>query len=336
MRTPGGREGVDAERSGPALVILGGSDRRPGPVPRGVEGLHFTVGYKGVSILLEGRPLVSHLVEHAREADVFDTVSIAGPPVTFRPFTDAEIIATDGSLACNLEAVTETFLARYGPQGTLAVITCDVLPTADDLRHLALRYEAAGRPAFWFALVRIADEAAIGASHWKSRYWIRPTRTADPIPLLPGHLVICRPSQLRTRFIFKLFHLAYQVRNQELEARKRRLLPRIVAALLQRDLANLLQGQWPTLTYTVTRHGLATFFKLKRGGLDLPTLEWTLSLVLLRRRFRTRRGSVRVEITDRISIAKDFDTVEEIEEGGGTWHGGVWSPRRRRRRGARL
>ncbi len=58
------------------LTILGGSDRRPGELPRGHEGLHALGTYKGLAIHIGGRPLIAHLVARLRVAGGFAPIAL--------------------------------------------------------------------------------------------------------------------------------------------------------------------------------------------------------------------------------------------------------------------
>ena len=61
------------------IVILGGSDRRPGAVPTGADSYHFISGYKGAELKVADGPLIGKLLERIRASGAFDHIYVAGP-----------------------------------------------------------------------------------------------------------------------------------------------------------------------------------------------------------------------------------------------------------------
>ena len=332
---------ADDERQTDALdevpvVILAGSDRRPGPVPAGGEGFHFVVGYKGAEIRVGDRPLIAVLIERLRASGAFAEVWVAGPKNVYEGLVDAPIVDTDGTVGENLRRAERHVRSLRGSDARIAFIACDILPSVEEIAELTAQLkivmrpptpDAKASPALAISLCSVDasseatddDEAVarrLGSSVWKPRYSIRPTAGAEPIPFLPGHLAIAWPARLRTGLFYRLLRLAYQERNRDLDHRKRTIVLRVLSALLWRDLRNLLRLEWPLLTYTVLRRGLGAFFRWRRGEWDVPGLEKASAGVCVRR--RTARAcpgnAVRIVLTSHLSFAKDLDTREEIAE----------------------
>lgn len=306
------------------LVILAGSDRRPGPVPPGAEGYHFVVGYKGAEIRVGERPLVEILLERIRHTSVFGETYLAGPRRVYEDLVDCPIIDTDSNISTNIRAAVEEVRARHGPDTRLAIISCDVLPSVEEIVDLAQELmtpdgqgsggEGADEAAVALSLVRVEDD--LGASAWKPKYRIRPGPDEEPLSLLPGHLAVARPSRIRTGLFHSLVRLAYQQRNRDYDERRRNILLRFVGTLIWRDFLNIFRLSPPTLTYSVLRHGLGAFLSWRRGELTLDGLASAIGAVLVRRRFfrRYREQCVRLVVTSHTSFARDIDTQEEMQE----------------------
>ena len=306
-------------------MILAGSDRRPGPVPRGVEGYRFVVGYKGAEIRIGDRPLVRVLLDRLRDAAVFGEIYLAGPRRVYEKLVDCTLIDTDGSVSDNIRAAVDAVHARHGSETRIAFISCDVLPTAEEIAVLmgamlsTVPEEGApaeeGDPAaLTLSLVRV-DEP-LGASAWKPKYRIRPSPGSDPVPFLPGHVAVARPSRLRLGLFQRLVQLAYQERNRDYEHRRRTIVLHFVRSLLWRDFLNVFRLAPPTLTYSVLRRGLGAFLSWRRGELSLDGLGSAIGAVLVRRKHYRRLGgrSVRLVVTAHSSFARDIDTHEEADE----------------------
>lgn len=306
-------------------VILAGSDRRPAPVPEGAEGMHFVVGYKGADLRLGGQCLAQALIDRVRSSGAFGAVYLAGPRRVFESLVDCPIIDTDGHLGDNIRAAVEEVGRREGNDGRIAFLACDILPQAGELAEAAAEMlrvapDAGQRgssepiPGLAILLVAVGDD--LGASRWKPKYPLRPTRGAEPAVFLPGHLGVAYPAMLRMGLFYRLFQVAYEERNRDVDRRRRAMVARIFGMLVRRDLWNLLRLEPPTLTYRVLRHGLGTFVRWRRGDLDLDGLAAGLAAVFVRRRFTRRWGGrcVRVSTSRSAAFAKDIDTREEHAE----------------------
>ncbi len=302
------------------LLILAGSDRRPGPVPAGADSFHFVAGYKGAEFLVEGRCLAAVLVERCRQSGAFEDVSIVGPTAVYRDLVDCPIVDTDGHVGINVRAGIRDVLERHGADSPVAVMACDVLPSVEEIASLASALAAplAEGAAFCFPLIRAAED--LGASSWKPQYGVRPEVDAEPVAFLPGHLVVARPSQLRMGVLYRLLDLFYRERNRDYDERRRVIVLLVLWTLIKRDLSNLMRFAAPVLTWTVLRHGLRIFWLWRRGQLDFDSLARHASKLLVRRAVFRRLGprAVRFVVSDALAFAKDVDTREELEEIGGT------------------
>ena len=308
------------------IVILGGSDRRPGAVPTGADSYHFIAGYKGAELKVADGPLIGELLERIRASGAFDCIYVAGPRKVYRDLVDCSIIDTDSNVGQNIRAAVKQVQKIHGRETGVAFITYDVLPTAEEIAELTARLTRGERsdasageelprsPAL--ALSLVTEKQDLGASVWKPKYRIRPEPGEDPIAFLPGHLAVAWPSKLRTGLFYRTLQLAYQERNKDYDHRRRTILLQLLRLLLWRDFLNLFRLYPPTLTYSVLRHGLRAFMRWRKGELDLRELRWAIGKVIVRRRhFRELElQAVRIAVTAHTSFAKDFDTEEEIEE----------------------
>jgi hypothetical protein len=309
------------------IVVLAGSDRKMGFTPAAARGMTFVVGYKGADLRFGGRPLADLLVERVRRSGAFGEVYLAGPRRIYDGLVACPIIDTDGHIGENIQAAVRHIRGRHGDQARVALIACDILPSAGEIRELADLLadgcladpppsRPGARPPAALAISIIRADQDLGASSWKPKYGVRPAPGADPIPVLPGHLGIAWPSRLRMGLLHRLFSLAYRERNRGYSSRRRAILLRIVGTLLRRDLLNVLRLQPPTLTWSVLRHGLGTYSRWRRGTLDLEGFALGVGAVLVRRQHfrRERANAVRVVTSGLLSFAKDLDTVEECAE----------------------
>jgi hypothetical protein len=304
------------------LAILAGSDGRPGPVPAGAGDLHFVVGYKGAELRFGDRCLVQMLLDRSRASGVFGEVYVVGPKRVYGGLVDAPVIDSDGHIGENIRAAIERIQELHGRDVLLGIIACDILPEAEEIAALGGALIAAAgagapeHPGAALAISLIRAEERLGSSSWKPRYGVKPSPDQAPVPYLPGHLGLMRPSMLRMRFVYRLLSLLYHERNRDYDARQRAIVWRVVATLLAGDLRNLLRLQAPTLTYLILRHGLGTVLRWRRGDLDLEGLARGLAGVGVRRRHFRRWGAscVAVVTSDLLSFARDIDTREELEE----------------------
>lgn len=301
------------------LVILGGSDRRRVDLPGAAARHHHSLtGYKGADLQIEGRALISHIIEQLEESGEFDPILVAGPAKVYRNATTRiPVIDTNQTLAQNVRLALETVRAEH-PDAPVAFLTCDVLPTARELRTLLADYRRDPSPSVWCPAVAVpADREGLGAFGWKPGYPLR-LGSDEVVTVLPGHLVIVRPGGLRLRFIYRLAQIAYRSRNRSISYRRSFMLLRILPELVVQDLLQVLALRPPTFTYTVIKHGLSAARKLKEGALPLDELELALSRMAVKSRFLTRnpKAGVRVPIVETVSIAEDIDTEEEARQVG--------------------
>jgi hypothetical protein len=302
------------------MIILGGSDRRPGTLPAGRADLHALGTYKGHAIQLAGRPLIRHLVERVRAAPGFGPIGVAGPARAYGGLDlGVELIDTDGTIADNLRAALAHHAARApGPPGPLALLACDVLPTPRELGELHELYARHAPCALWLPFVREpVDPGELGAFAWKPRYAIAPAAGIAPVRILPGHLAILEPTALRLPLLLRLLHAAYRSRNRGIGARRAAMLRAVLGALVARDALGLGRLRAPTLTVRVVGAGLSLARRLRAGNLDNGELERLVERILVRRGAPADRRRVLLPHTDVISLAEDIDTEEEARQVGG-------------------
>jgi len=310
---------VSEARSGTVpLVILGGSDRRPGTLPPGHE-LHPLGTYKGLAIRVQGRALIEHLVERVNASRGFGPALIAGPARAYGTLgLDAEIVDTDGALGDNLRAAFAHHRARFGASRPVAFLACDVLPTRDELNELADLYAADGPCALWLPFVLEPDDPGeLGAFAWKPRYRIARAPGEPPRRILPGHLAVVEPAALRLPLLFRLLDAAYRSRNRSVGARRGALLRAALFSLLARDALGLARLRAPILTARVVGSGLRLAKKLRADALDAGELERLVARILVRRSVPSNRARVRLPYTRFVTLAEDIDTEEEARAVGG-------------------
>jgi len=305
------------------VTILAGSDRKPGALPESGAGLHPLASYKGVTVRVDGRPILALLVERVAAAEGFGPVAVAGPARLLEPLgLEASIVDTDGSVATNLRAAIEAHRARApcGSAGSpMAVLACDVLPTALELSELRARFEADDPCALWFPFVRVPEEAddpgGLGAFAWKPAYRFLAGPGERHVRILPGHLGIFAPGALRLPLVYRLLDSAYRTRNRSVAYRRIVMLATVALSLLAQD-AKLLSGlHVPDRTATVVSNGLRLASRLRRGTLRLAELEHLIGRIVLRTHAPDGRtawpGGVRFPIVDLVRLAEDVDTEEE-------------------------
>jgi hypothetical protein len=274
------------------LTILGGSDRKVGVLPASGGALHPLATYKGVAIRVAGRPLVAWLVERLLAAGGFGPLSIAGPARVYESLgLAAQVIDTDGSVAQNLRAAIEAHEA-----GPLAVISCDVLPSVAELAELRGRYEEARPCALWFPIVRVPrDQSELGAFAWKPEYTVV-LESGECVPILPGHLGILDPAQLRLPLLYRLLDVAYRTRNRSLTYRRGVMLRTVLFA-----------PRAPSRTWKIVGSGLRLARELRARRLRLSELEQLIGRIFL----CEGASGIHYPLVDMISLAEDIDTEEE-------------------------
>lgn len=308
---------VNMETQRVPLVILGGSDRRPGRLPESGSDKHPLACYKGAFLRYRGEPLAAVLVQRAAATGIFDPVVIAGPRRIYDGIaSDAEILDTDGTFGENIQASLEAVRARQ-PGRPVAFLACDVLPGAETLRDLMQRHARDWPCDFWFPLVRVPHEPdSLGSSRWKPTYRLVEQPGQDPTGILPGHLIVVDPEALKLRFMYRLFQQTYRLRNMPIVPRRRALLLTLLAVILREDLESLLALRVPDVIWSVLASALPASGKLRRGELSVRGLEVTLRHLFVRyehrRRYPDRR--VMIPLIDELAMAVDIDTEEEARD----------------------
>lgn len=301
------------------LIILGGSDASPAELPPDGRDKHPISGAKGIDIRIGNRPLVDVLIERMEASRFFGPIVIAGPAQAYRASkSGAEIIDTDGSFGANIEAGVEEIRRRF-PGAQIAMATCDILPTTEEISELMNDYWSHAPCDLWFPLVRTDQKDALRESDWKPRYGIPPEPGAKPVSVLPGHLTVFDPEAMRLQFLYHLFDLAYRTRNRPLRFRRTYVLRGVLGNLIKQDLLHLFGGRLPTLTWDcIGRMGAVN--RLRQGELSHPELEENVRILFSRRphrkKFPNRR--LRMPLVKTLSIAQDIDTVEEARALGAT------------------
>jgi len=275
-------------------------------------------GCKGAQRLPTGRPLLAELIDRYRQSGRFTDPLIFGPAPVYRGLIDGELVPVEGNLAATLAAVREVVRQRFPPSAAVALSTCDILPTADEVRQLLeTGYDPHAACCFWGQLVE-AQPDELGASRWKPAYRMLSDDDRRPLNLYPGHLIIARPEALRIRLTNHILHLAYRYRNRDLRWRHVQILARGLGRLLWEDFRQLCLGKLPVLTISIPLHGLRGYHRLRRGVLTPHDFEHGVAKTLLHRRYQAAAGGrpVVFAITRLLSFAKDIDTVAELAEHG--------------------
>ena len=179
----------------PPIIVLSGSDRRPGRMPEGEQAFHPLSGYKGVDLRIDGRALVIHVIERLQASECFAAVYVAGPADAHREviagagITEECLIDVDGRIGENVRAALEA-VRRDFPGQPIAFTTCDVLPDAELLRRVMRRYgECVPCDVFFPLIAAPANEADMGASTWKPTYSLVDAPGEAPRKVLPLSLI---------------------------------------------------------------------------------------------------------------------------------------------------
>lgn len=296
------------------VIVLGGRDPRRVALPDGVENLHALAGYKGVAVRIGGRALIDCVVERLERSGEFAPIYIAGPRSIYRDQrARAEVVDVSGGIDETLRAGVEA-VRRAHPGLPIAFITCDVLPEHGSLARLMAEFRAAHPCDGFLPMIRApVDRAALGASAYKPTYQVVPEPGAEPVRVLPCHLVVADVDALRTGFIYRVVRLIYRTRNRPIEYRRAVMLRGILFELLYQDLRDIFRLRLPTLTRSVLRTGLSGVEALKAGTISRARLEEGVREIFVRPRHRRRHPERRVAmpVLDELSLALDIDTEEE-------------------------
>jgi len=300
------------------LVILAGSGGQPARLPESGSALHPLTEYKGAALRVRGRPLIEHLVERVGATEGFGPVTVTGPRRVYGPLgLAAEVLDSDGSVAANLRASIDHCAPGDGP---MAVMACDVLPTAEELGALRRLYER-GPSSFWLPFVRKpSDPDQLGVFAWKPSYRLVCSHGEEPVEILPAHLCIFEPATLRLPLLYRLMDAAYRTRNRPVSSRLAALLSRALLGLLAIDLGLLVRLRPPTRTVTSVRNGVRLAREVRAGRLQVDELRRIVGTIFLRERLRdsSLEECISFPIVDVLSLAEDVDTEEEaraLEEG---------------------
>ncbi len=302
------------------LVVLGGRDRQGTQLPTEGAGKHPLHGYKGLDLRIGGQPLIAHVIERMRGSGAFDPIFIAGPAERYQEvLPEVPVIDTDSDFGTNLRHALEG-VVKQCPGRHVAVVTCDVLPDAEDLERMLDDYRRHSPCDYWFALIRVPPSAAqvaqrLGESQWKPRYRIIPDHETTAIETLPGHLLIIDPPAVRRELVYHALEAAYRTRNRSIHYRRAVIFRSLLGFLLRQDWQHVLHWRRPTYLYTVIVNGLRIAHGLQSGKMTQKQLQTYIHRVYVRyhhRRSADRQS--RLALVDALSFAKDIDTEEEARE----------------------
>lgn len=295
------------------LFILGGSDTRRGPLHQELSAEEVLSGFKGALPLPTGRCLAAELIDRYRQTGRFRDPILLGPRETYRDLVDCEIVDVRGPLATTLACLCHEAKSRWPSSQPIAVSACDILPTADEIRHLLeTGYDVHPDCKFWWEMV-VSEPEGLGASSWKPKYPIRRNRDQSPESMYPGHLLIFRPDALRLEAWIRILALAYKYRNRPVRQRILPMLFRGLMTLATQDVRNLGRGQIPILTLSIPWQFLRAVLAFQRRTLTISEFEHRIGQVLLHRSFRGSPDTVVVTLTEIRSFAQDIDSEREYE-----------------------
>lgn len=298
------------------IIVLAGSDSRPGAVPAGMQPDDMVTGPKGTIELQTGNCLAAELMDRIGASDCFAEPLLVGPKRWYHGKVDGEIVDVEGTLVQTLRQLAHTVTTRFPGDQPIAITACDILPSAKDFQQLIRRdYAPHAEKMFWWQMVE-ADPGEMGASAWKPSYRLPPEVGQTALTLYPGHVVIARPHALRFQLINRLLELAYKYRNRVLDQRYIGITLGALGSLIAQDVRNLADFQLPVLTFVLPFVGLRDFFKYRRGTVTLRDHEEFLRKTFLHRRYHHAANDrpVVISTTSVLSFAKDIDTKAELEE----------------------
>lgn len=296
---------------------MGGSDPVPAALPEEGAELHPIQGPKGMALTIGGRPLVDLLIEPLKESGCFGPIYIAGPVSEYgESRLGCRVIDTNSGFGANIAAALEVVLPE-SPDGVVALTTCDILPTVQELRELMSDYFGRAPIDFWFPLIMTPNEPEqLGASFWKPKYQVVEEPGGDPISFLPGHLIVVDTVAARVPLVVRAFDLAYKTRNRPILYRLVVMVSGVLAGLLKHDLKHLLSFRIPTMTFSVLYNAVVLALELRKGRSTADELAMHLEKSFVhyrhRKKFPERVG--RLALMQGLSLAKDFDTQEEAAE----------------------
>ncbi len=299
------------------LIVMSGSDPAPAALPEEGSKLHPIKGPKGMALKIGGRPLIDLLLEPLKESGCFEPIYIAGPASEYGESRQGcEVIDTNSGFGANIAAALKVVLPQSS-DGVVALTTCDILPTAEELRDLMQDYFSRAPIDFWFPLIETPEEPdQLGASFWKPKYQVVEEPGGRPVSFLPGHLIVVDTVAARVPLVVRAFDLAYKTRNRPILYRLVVMLSGVLAGLLRHDLKDLLSFRLPTMTVSVVYNGVMLALELRKGDSTADQLAAKLEKSFVhyrhRRKYPDRVG--RLALMQGLSLAKDFDTEEEAAE----------------------
>jgi len=308
------------ERSTIPLVILAGSDRRAAALPKEGADRSPLRGSKGVDLRVGEQPLIEVLVETFRAVDLFGPIFVAGSAEAYDGLVEGlEVIDTDATFQANIKASLEVLLSRF-PNQPVALATCDILPTVEELQRAVDDYRAHEPLNYWYPMIAVPSRReALGESSWKPRYGSIPEGETEPVPILPGHLLIVRLEATRLDILLRCFGLAYETRNRPVLQRFWMLVRNLLAYMVWRDIRDLRHLQAPTSTARMLSSGLRVGIALRDANGTQAFLEHHMERIFVRRRYLAehvdRRGRTPV-LHNALGLARDIDTREEAREHG--------------------
>jgi hypothetical protein len=298
------------------IIVLGNSDARPGASPEGVPRTALLTGPKGTIRLRSGRCLAAELIARIRDSQRFEDPVLLGPRDWYRGQVDCDIQHVEGSLIHTLRELMSTVRQRWSWDQPFAVTSCDILPTAEDLRELLDRdYAPHADAIFWWQMVE-ADPERMGAGAWKPGYMLPVRQGETPRRLYPGHVVIARAAGLRFDLMNRLLELAYRYRNRLLEDRYLGIMCGALGTLLRHDVRELVRWRLSSLTLSIPYFGLRGYYRYRRGRATLGDVEHFLAKAFVHRTtLRQAQGRpVVITISQQLAFAKDIDTYAELAE----------------------
>lgn len=298
------------------IIVLGNSDAHPGSSPDGVPREELLSGPKGIIALRSGRCLAAELIERIRQSHRFLDPLLLGPRDWYSGKVDCEIEHVEGSLIHTLRQLTRTVQQRWPADQPVAVASCDILPTPQDLQKLVdVDYVPHVEAVFWWQMIQ-AEPEQMGAGAWKPGYLLPSQIGGAPQRLYPGHVVIARAGGLRFDLMNRLLELAYQYRNRRLNDRYLGILCGAMKTLMWHDLCELRRFRWPSLTLSIPYFGLRGYYRYRHGRATLNDVERFLAKAFVHRASqRLAHGRpVVIAVSQCLAFAKDIDTRAELAE----------------------
>ena len=111
-------------------IVLAGSDRRAGRMPKKGEDKHPLSGYKAADVRIGEHSLIETLLGRLEAAGRFDPIYVVGPRRSVGSLDPRfRLVDADGTFGENLKSGITEARARHADL-PLALVTCDILPDA--------------------------------------------------------------------------------------------------------------------------------------------------------------------------------------------------------------